>query len=194
MKNKDANRKMISLITKDQLNIYMNPTRQQLLRELTIAGCPLTAKALSDRLSISASSVQHHIRKLLSIGLVEMDHTGIINGITATYYKAVPATVQIGVSQGYPNEKRALVMQLVNNVLSGYMRMAERFTEAQITSESAKKYGDVMTGVAFITDQERDELNERIGGYLLEHEHAEPGAKAWEYALIMYDAAGETKK
>jgi hypothetical protein len=51
--------KKVVLTTKEELNIYMSPTRQQLLRLLNVANTPMTPKMLSDKLQISASSVQH---------------------------------------------------------------------------------------------------------------------------------------
>ncbi|NLT49026.1 MAG: helix-turn-helix transcriptional regulator, partial [Clostridiales bacterium] len=73
--------KRIKLTTKKELNIYMSPVRQQLLRQLSIANGPMTPKMLSDSLGISPSSVQHHIRKLSELELIELDHTEVINGI-----------------------------------------------------------------------------------------------------------------
>ena len=58
----------IILSGKRELDIYVNPQRQNLLRCMRIASIPLTPKGIADRIGVSASSVQHHIRKLLEIG------------------------------------------------------------------------------------------------------------------------------
>ena len=52
--------KQIRLETRQQLNIYMSPVRQELMRLLRLAEEPMTPKALADRLGVSPSSVQHH--------------------------------------------------------------------------------------------------------------------------------------
>ncbi len=58
----------IKLSTKKELEIYMNPVRQNLLRLLERSKLPMTPKQLSLKLDISPSSVQHHIKKLESLG------------------------------------------------------------------------------------------------------------------------------
>ena len=59
-----SERKMITLATRKQMDIYMNPQRQRLLKALEVSGKPMTPKQLSNVLKISASSVSLHIRKL----------------------------------------------------------------------------------------------------------------------------------
>jgi predicted transcriptional regulator len=104
--------KTIKLKTKEELNIYMNPVRQQLLRQLNISGIPMTPKMLTNHLQISASSVQHHIKKLVSLGLIELDHTELIKGITARFYVPTQVTVQIGLDKTDDlNRQREVLMQ-----------------------------------------------------------------------------------
>ena len=55
----------IILSGKKELDIYVNPQRQNILRCMQIKGEPMTAKQIADQVGISASSVQHHIRLLL---------------------------------------------------------------------------------------------------------------------------------
>ena len=65
----------IVLTGKKELDIYMNPQRQNILRCMQIHGAPMTAKQIADQIGISASSVQHHIRLLKELGLIEQSHT-----------------------------------------------------------------------------------------------------------------------
>ena len=78
----------IELSGKKELDIYINPQRQNLLRCMQIAGVPMTAKQIADKIGISASSVQHHIRLLAELGIVEQSHidrfTGSKQRITAS--------------------------------------------------------------------------------------------------------------
>ena len=176
----------INLDTKDKLNVYINPVRQQLLHELAVSKRPLSPKALSLKLNISASSVQHHIKKLLTLGVIAVDHTESINGITATFYKPVSVRVQIGIAQGYTNEKLAQLMQLVSNVMAGFTRIFERHENKKLPDDYLK-YGDVLTGIAYITEQEREELFGIVNDYIQKHEVPKENADAWEYAVVMYN-------
>ena len=80
----------IDITTKKQMDIYMNPQRQRLLKEMSIYGKPITPKQLSNILNISPSSVTYHLKKLQELGIVELDHTEMVHGICAKYYKKLP--------------------------------------------------------------------------------------------------------
>ena len=86
----------IVLTGKKELDIYVNPQRQNILRCMQIAGVPMSAKQIADQVGISASSVQRHIRLLRELGIVEQSHTEQIHGITATYFRVLPRNVRIG--------------------------------------------------------------------------------------------------
>jgi DNA-binding transcriptional ArsR family regulator len=194
MQNINIQENIIKLETKEQLKIYIDPVRQQLLRVLGITGYPMTPKTLSDKLSISPSSVQYHLKKLLTLGVVKIHHTELINGITASYYSPIPATVQICVDNcGYSNEKRALLLQLVNNVLSGFMESMEKHEKSNKSVDSLRKYGDIMTGIAYLSENERIELFSQIDKYIKNHEQKKENTSSWEYAVVLYNASEDNK-
>ncbi len=194
MNSNDQKRRIITLETKDQLNIYMNPMRQQILHELEITEKPMTPKALSNKLIISASSIQHHIKKLLSLGVVIVDHTENINGIKATFYTKTPVIIQIGFAREHFNERQALLMQLVNNVMSGFMRMLEKRVKTNQNQDDLRKFGEVMTGVVYLTEKERGELLTLMDEYILKHEKSRSEAAAWNYAIVMYNTKEEQEQ
>ncbi len=107
--------KKIVIASKKDLLTYMNPVRQELLRFLMVSREPMTSKMLADRLQISASGVQHHLEKLKALELVELDHTEMIHGITARFYKATSATVQIGLGRDktLTSQKQVLLQQAI---------------------------------------------------------------------------------
>jgi predicted transcriptional regulator len=182
--------KKIALTTKKELNIYMNPTRQQLLRQMQLSNTPLTPKMLSDKLQISASSVQHHIKKLLQLELIELDHTEIINGITASFYKPSEVTVQIGLdnSDGLEAQREVLMQNLIAKVYDGFMQQARRRVAAAGSKEQEglQKWGDIMSGVIHLKEKESDELMGIVRAFIEQHSAPAAGSSAWEYAIIAY--------
>lgn len=183
--------KTIKLNTKEELNIYMNPVRQQLLRQLNINKAPMTPKMLSDKLSISPSSIQHHIKKLMSLGLVELDHQELINGITASFYKAAVVTVQIGLERADDNaQQREVYMQdSLANVYEGFRSsMKKRLKDHPMPDlEQINDFGDILTGVIHLKKDESKELLQLISRYIEEHSSPAADAEPWEYALILYN-------
>src|SRR5690554_636852 len=86
----------IYLSSEKQLRIFMLPLRQKILKTMFLNGRPMTAKQISDQLSITPSSAKHHLLKLQEISLVTPDHQELINGITARYYRTTGKHVSIG--------------------------------------------------------------------------------------------------
>ena len=184
--------KRIKLNTKNELNIYMNPVRQELLRALSIAQSPLTPKMLADKLRISASGVQHHLNKLMSLELVELDHTEVINGITAKFYKAAAVTVQIGLGREDETapQRQALMQESIARTYDGFRVRAKEIMEREGTKDedALARWGDVLTGVLHLQEKEAEELMRMIYDYIQKHSCPSRDKAAWEYALILYNA------
>ena len=175
----------IFLSGKRELDIYLNPQRQNLLRCIRIAGVPLTPKGIADRIGISASSAQHHIGKLAEIGLVELSHTQRIHGITAKYYRVSPKTVQIGGfdKDGLREERFCLMQSLLSQVFLGFTDYCEKQPKNET---GGGQFGDMLSGVIRLSDGEARELYAMVRDFLREHEREGKEGKAWEYALIAY--------
>lgn len=187
--------KKIKLTSKKELNIYMSPVRQQLLRELSISQTAMTPKMLADVMEISASSIQHHLKKLMSLGLIELDHTELINGITASFYQCTNVTVQIGQipEDNLGRERDALLQNAVFNVYENYKKKMVKTMEQNCSDmEQVVKQGDVMTGVAYLSESESENLIRMISNYLEEHSHKDKASVPWEYAVIAYNTKGES--
>lgn len=184
--------KKIALTTKEELNIYMSPIRQKLLRQLSIANAPMTPKMLADKLEISASSVQHHIKKLMLLDLIELDHTEMINGITASFYKPAQVTVQIGLSQSDDlSEQREVLMQdSIARIYDGFRRQMTKRISEQGDEEPARlqKWGDIMSGIIHLNRQQSDRLMKLIAEFIEQHAVPTESSIPWEYAIIVYNA------
>ena len=180
--------KQIRLETRQQLNIYMSPVRQELMRLLRLAEEPMTPQALADRLGVSPSSVQHHLKKLLELGTVEVDHQAVINGITATYYRDAGAEVRVGLSRddGLQDEREAMATDMVNRILQAFFRDLRQVRAGQ-DDEALAQFGDLFSGVAHLSPEEREELLRLIRAFLLEHDAPAPGrTERWEYVLMAH--------
>jgi DNA-binding transcriptional ArsR family regulator len=178
----------IVLTGKKELDIYINPQRQRLLRCMRLAQAPQTPKQLADQMGISASAVQHHLKKLGELGLVEVSHTERIHGITASYYKVLPKTVSIGGPMGgliqdeHAEQRLALLQSLVSDVFEGFAQYCKNADASDCRAE----HGDILSGILYLTPQEAKELNGIIRAYLDAHETEDGGSEPWEYALIAY--------
>jgi len=184
--------KKIALTTKEELNIYMSPVRQQLLRQLSISNNPMTSKMLADKLQISASGIQHHIKKLMSLGLIELDHTKVINGIIASFYKPAQVMVQIGLGRDddLARQREALVQDSIAQVYDGFRtQMMKRIgSQEDKDPDSLGKWGDILSGVVHLNEHESEELMKLVNAFIEQHDTPKADCSPWEYAVIMYNA------
>lgn len=170
----------IHLHSDKQLQIFMQPKRQDILHLLSIEG-PATAKMIADMLEMTASSAKHHLMKLVELGVVEEDHTEVIHGITATYYRKAEVTVSFS---DLDNQKRTLVADFVSNrIREGlHTRVHNGF------DEQGHFLGDQLSGVLHLTKAEADELYTMIRSFIQSREKKREGTEAFVYSLVAYHA------
>jgi DNA-binding transcriptional ArsR family regulator len=175
----------IVLSGKRELDIYMNPQRQNLIRYMQISGVPMTPKQLSNQIGVSASSVQHHLNQLIELGLVELDHTEQIHGIKASYYRILPKLVQIGslVNDGLSHMRLALMQADIARIFARYSDYCQA---NPLAAAEPKQFGDMLTGISHLSPAEATELYGMIRAFLAAHEESAAGTSPWEYALIAY--------
>lgn len=187
--------KKIQLTTKEELNIYMNPTRQKLLHVLSLSDTPMTPKMLADKLSISPSSIQHHIKKLMTLDLIELDHQELINGIRASYYRVTNFSVQIGLEKtdDTMQQRQVFIQNSLANVYEGFQaKMNQQRGKIETGSLSElQKFGDIMIGILHLKKEDSEELIAMILQYLEQHSLPAPGTVPWEYAMILYQTGDE---
>lgn len=174
--------KEIYINSKKELDIYMNPQRQRLLKYMDIQGTPMTPKQLSELLEISASSATYHIKKLESLGIVELDHAELIHGICAKFYRRVPVQVilQGAKKDDLRAEKEAFLDYMMNDVWNGFKHYMKT------VDVEAEEKGDVRNGILYLDDEAVRELMDFM--HTFEEKYSSPKAhvKAWEVALIAY--------
>lgn len=180
----------IILRTKQDLDVYINPRRQSILRCMRVAGGPVTPKQISDRIGISPSSVQHHIQRLASIGVVELDHTETIHGIAAKYYRVTPATVSVGLlpSDGLQDQRIAALQNAILQTASGYADYCRNDLQ---TVKPGEPFGDMLSGILHLEPQDAIALYAQITDFIQSHEQKTKRSAAWEYALIAYPVREE---
>lgn len=198
--------KEIILDTPEKNKIYMNPQRQRLIRLMQVSGEAMTPKQLSNELGISPSAATAHIKKLESLGVLRLDHTKKINGITAKYYALEDVNISLKTNEqqddSVVNEQEVFLNYMMNENWQGFLEYKrnlwargetkEKATEEkpeasnQNTDTSAPVTGDVISSVAFLTDEDAAELKNYIIDFLAAHADKQPNTKPWSTTLLAY--------
>lgn len=177
-------RRTIEITTREQMDVFVNPQRQRLLRELDLAGRPMTAKELSVAMGVSASSATFHLRKLEELGVVELDHTELVRGITARYYRRSDALVTMRSEKGDDlSDERLLLLEYHR------ARMWEGFREcvAKGGEEAPGAARPIaVEGFVYLTEDDARELSSRVSDFLAAHATTGEGTVAWELSFLAY--------
>ena len=180
-------KKTLDITTREQLDVYMNPQRQRLLHEMQVLAQPATCKQLADAMGISASSVTHHMRKLESLGLVELDHTEVIRGITARYWRAVPTDVSLRANEGgdLQEEKMFLVDYLNQQVFAG-LRAYTASDAVEREKERGLAHGELLSGVMYLTEDAAREFQDVVRAFVEKYDQPREGTVPWEFSVACY--------
>lgn len=176
----------INITNRKELDIYMNVQRQRLLKIMEVCGIPMTPKQLSLKLDISPSSVTYHLKKLQSLGLVELDHTEMIHGIEAKFYKKLPVIVNLkgDLKDDLSEEKMVLAEYEMNYIWTGFKKYISKISTD--TTEEFRTKGDFINGTFYLTDEEAKQLKDLIQKFHESHITPTADAKPWEIALVAF--------
>lgn len=181
----------IVLKTDEELKILMSPIRQKIIKVFEREGRSVTSKYIADKLAISPSSAQHHIGKLQQIGVVEFDHSEVINGITAKYLKLTDKTISIGhdINDDLSAERDILSRNMLSKAYSEFNDLIK--SKRKLLTEEYKKgnkMADQLSGVVHLTTEDANELFNLIDNFIQRHSKASDNTHPYEYALIAFRA------
>lgn len=77
------------LSTDEEIRIVSDPYRLRILNIYSENDKPMTVKEVAVAMEEVPAKVHYHVKKLLSIDILELDHVEVIKGIHAKYYRLV---------------------------------------------------------------------------------------------------------
>ncbi len=185
------NNNQIVLKTDKELKIVMSPIRQKIIKTMNLEGKPVTSKYIADKLKISPSSAQHHIKQLEQIGIIEFDHIEIINGINAKYLKLSAKTISIGqnINDELSLERDILAKNILFETYSEFQNILSTMRPDLIEQyNKGNKMADQISGVVHLTTEKANELFDLINDFIKNHSKATDDTHPYDYALIAYRA------
>lgn len=179
-----AERRTVTISEREQLDVYLNPQRQRILHEMAVAARPVTCKQLADRLGISASTVTHHMKRLEAIGVARLDHTEQVRGITARYWTAPPASVDIHMDRADDlREEKTVLADFIHQRVYDAFRSYALSDGPERDRAAGVEAGELRTGFVYLDEDEARELKEIIVKFLESRERPREGAIPWEFSL-----------
>lgn len=158
---------MIELKTLEEIRIYSDPYRIQILNAFHKFGRPATVKEIADKMEQVPAKVHYHVKKLESIGLLTLVDTKLINGITAKYYQAYKGSVKIKKSEIDETVHQVFQSETTKLLSNLYDENKKRFLQA---NQQQKPNGTITNTELQLTQEEFDELNQLILDFCKAHE------------------------
>jgi len=174
---------LITIDTKEKYKILYDPIRQDIISSMRKLGKPVTVKDVANDLDIPHGKIYYHVKKLLTIDAIILDHTKSINGITAKYYLVDFKNIRIPVKSKlmYKNEYQE---NELNNRLKE--RFNENFNGILESQELVKKRIDEEQEVfgvhtysedIYLTFEERRELWKMVDDFIDKKRKIKPDTK-----------------
>lgn len=129
--------------SEEELKIFSDPYRMKIIRVFQRSKTPLTVKGVADIMGEVPAKVHYHVKKLLKINILELDHTEEINGIIAKYYTLQHKSFTISLKdtdddQMYQQltQVHALVSRLIDEFKEEFMKSSSHAVENKVEDES----------------------------------------------------------
>lgn len=96
--------KVRRLQTEEEIKIFADPYRTRIIKTFSESPVPMTVTQAAKAMGEVPANVHYHLKKLLKIEVLELDHIQVIKGINAKYYKLVNESYLL--TAPLPNDKK----------------------------------------------------------------------------------------
>ncbi|MBU1019930.1 MAG: helix-turn-helix domain-containing protein [Firmicutes bacterium] len=161
----DDNLRIIS--TKEELKIFSDPYRMKIIRTFLKSEKPLTVKGCADLMGEVPANVHYHVKKLLKINILELDHIEVINGINAKYYKLPKSSFTISLTDTDDidlYQRLTQVHNLVSRVIDDFKEdfMKSSAYEMEHKEKKNSEVGMIAANPIYLTEEEFNQISKML--------------------------------
>ena len=151
--------------TDEELKIFTDPYRMKIIETFRENEEPMTVKQVADSLGEVPAKVHYHVKKLLKIELIELDHIEIINGINAKYYKMPYSEFRVelpsGTQTGSKRRQLNYISKMISEILEEFKDDVYARQDHLIKNETnAEDEGTVHQNSLFLNEEELRQFTE----------------------------------
>lgn len=160
------------LSTSEEIKIMSDPLRLTIYKTFHKLGRPSTAKEVADELGLAPAKVHYHVQKMLSIGILELDHTKEINGIIAKFFKVTADSFIIDYSNISDKVKNSVYSKSENLYLSIFNDFRDKFLNSlrnkvkNNSNSNADRSGFIMHDKMYIKQGEYEKFYDELVGLI----------------------------
>lgn len=172
--------------TEEELKIFNDPYRMKIIRTFQKSKLPLTVKGVADLMEEVPAKVHYHVKKLLKIDILKLDHTEVINGITAKYYvmpfKSFTISVKSSDDQKYQSlaQAHSILTRVIDDFKEEFMKSSSVAVEKNVTDDS--EVGLLASNELYLSKEEFHEISTFFTE--LSHKYQENSPEKNKYVFI----------
>ncbi len=163
--------------TDEEIKIFSDPYRMKIINAYIKAGEPLTVKGVADLMGEVPAKVHYHVKKLISIDILKLDHTEVINGITAKYYALTTESFRVAY-QNTSNQKALfdsttnMMLSVVDEFKQDIVNHAE-FVRGHGEDKSHQNNGFFTKEALYLSQQDYEDFEEDLRNLYAKYKHKE---------------------
>lgn len=166
----------ITLKTMKEIKIISHPMRMKILKKYYGFEKPATVKQVADHMGEVPANIHYHVKKLIEIDVLTLDHTEVINGIVAKFYKPTAHTIKIeDDDQALDKNRISEYDVLVSNFFD---ENKKSFLEILDSEAKAQKEVPLISTTLHLTDEAYGDLVEYFKALSAKYKHADEKTKA----------------
>jgi hypothetical protein len=181
----EKNTRIIS--TGEELKIFSDPYRMEIINTYRSKEEALTATECAYLMGEIPSKIHYHIKKLLKINILTLDHVKVINGINAKYYKLSKSNFKIRLKDEKQqkmysglNKHESVVVNMIDTFKSDFIKAAQKAIDDNITDEA--EVCKVGTTRLYLSEEDHkkilDDMEELLQKYTLDDDE---GKKKYDF-------------
>lgn len=131
------------LQTEEEIKIFADPYRNRIVKAFNESPVPLTVTKVAEIMGEVPANVHYHLKKLLKINVLELDHIKVIKGINAKYYRLKDESYLLKTpvkpqNQAVVDKQMKRIKDLIHSEIDVFKKEVDDLPEFDVDVDNAK--------------------------------------------------------
>jgi hypothetical protein len=180
--------KLRILKTDEEIKVFSDPYRLRIIHTYYTEKKPLTAKQAADLMKEEPAKVAYHVKKLLAINILALDHTESINGIQAKFYRLTSEHFKIKYQNTDILDKEWLrnqANQLYFTIIDEHKKIFDSTIQETNNRQHHVDKGRIMRETLYLTETQAVEIEQMILNLLEKYTIKKSNTEEYEMLVSM---------
>lgn len=162
------------LSTEEEIKIFADPYRNKIIKAFLESSVPLTVTQVATIMGEVPANVHYHLKKLIKINILELDHIEVVKGINAKFYRLAYENFRLSTSPEETDKLRsdkqfARIKELIYSELDEFKKEVSTMPKFEPNDEKPK--GIFGKRDIYLTEEEFRKLKDIITDFMADKMH-----------------------